>query len=67
MGTTRAEPKQRFAGAEVIIFERISSFCSADDGEGKALFEALRSLRTLNRNAPLTRTVETSSEVVFHL
>ena len=50
--------------AEVSIFERISSFCSADHAESKALFEALRSVRALNRRL-LARAVETS-EVVFH-
>ena len=50
--------------AEVSIFERISSFCSADHAESKALFEALRSVQALNRRL-LERAVETS-EVVCH-
>ena len=63
-GNEEGRTEATIPGAEVTIFERTSSFCSADDGEGKALFEALRSLRALNRNAPRMRAVETSSEVV---
>ena len=50
--------------AEVTIFERIRSYSSADDGEGKALFEALCSLRALKRNAPCARAVESLPSVI---
>jgi hypothetical protein len=50
--------------AEVTIFERIRSYSSADDGEGKALFEALCSLRALQRTAPCARAVENLPSVI---
>jgi hypothetical protein len=50
--------------AEVTIFERIRSYSSADDGEGKALFEALCSLRALKRNPPCARAVESLPSVI---